>query len=285
MKSSSSFAARKPALRCLSTAVITVVLSLVALTMLAPLAYMALTSLRTMREYMRSPIGWPVVPSFENYLSLYMGYPVLSGLRNSFLVALISLAASLAVAIPAAFSFAKSKVRWLRPLYLFILSLMMVPVMVTILPRYILFSKIGLIDTLFVLILSYVGSTLPYTTYLLTAGFKGIPTELLEAARIDGSGWFRVVWSIVVPLGRPSIIAVCILDFVAFWNELLQALMYINTQELKPITSLVSTLGGRFVSNMPLMMAGLCLATIPVVLAYMLFERYIVAGITMGSSK
>ncbi|GAB1482939.1 carbohydrate ABC transporter permease [Treponema sp.] len=265
--------------------IVSFLLILIAITMILPLSFMVLTSMRSMKEYMRNPIGFPTRIAIENYKSLYSGYPILSGLRNSFIVAIAALTISVTIAVPAAYAFAKLHIRWLKTVYLFILSLMMVPIMVTILPRYILFSKIGLIDTLFVLILSYTGTSLPYTVYLISSGFKGIPDELLEAGRIDGANYFQVILNVVLPMGKPSLIAVCILNFVNYWNELLQALMFINRESLKPITAIVSTLSGRFVANMPLMMAGLFLATIPVVLVYMFFERHIVAGVTMGSSK
>ncbi len=264
---------------------ITVSLIAISVTVVLPLVYMLLTSMRTMKDYLRSPLELPVRIAFENYHSLYTGYPILSGLMNSFLISTISLVVSLVVAVPAAFAFAKVRAGWLKPLYLFVTTLMMIPIMVTILPRYILFSRMGIIDTRIALIFSYVGTTLPYTVYLLASGFRSIPDALLEAAKIDGAGYIPIIFHVVVPLGMPSLIAVSILDFISFWNELLQALMFINTLSLKPITAIVSTLGGRFVSNMPLMMAGLLLATVPIIIIYTVFQRHIVAGVTMGAVK
>lgn len=269
----------------LGRGIILAVLCLIALTMILPLVFMVLTTFKDIYEYLQNPLALPKQIKFDNYVAMYSGYNILAYFRNSLLVSLASLTLAVIVSLPAAYTFAKLKVRWTKPLYLSILSLMMIPGMVTLIPRYVMYSKLGLIDNLLSLIVSYTIGSLPYTMYLLTANFRGIPNEMVEASKIDGASYLKVILSIVVPMGKPAIITVGIINFVNFWNEVVQAILFINTDELRTMTAVVSNMGGRFVSNMPIIMTGLTLASIPTILVYMIFERYLQAGITMGAIK
>lgn len=262
-----------------------ILLMLVAVTTLLPIAYMLVSSFRTMNEYIYSPLGFPTRLRLDNFKSIASGYPLVRNFSNSLILSVVSLALSFLVAVPAAYAFSHIPTRWGTTLYITAISLMMVPIMVTLIPRYIIFSRVGIIDSRLSLILSYTAGALPYTVYFLTVGFKAIPKELMDSAKIDGAGYPQVIFNVILPMGRPSIITVSILNFVAFWNELVQAMMFISNERLKTITVLVSTMGGRFVSNMPLILTGLLIASIPMIVVYVFFQRYIVEGITMGASK
>jgi len=260
-------------------------LTLVAVTTLLPMAYMLISSFRTMTEYIYSPLGFPSRFRLDNFISIASGYPLLRNFSNSLILSLVSLGLSLLVSVPAAYAFAHIPTRWGSTLYVATISLMMVPIMVTLIPRYIIFSKIGILDSRLSLYLSYTAGALPYTVFLLTVGFKAVPKELVESAKIDGAGYAQVVFNVIIPMGRATIITACILNFVSFWNELVQAMMFTSNEKLKTITVLVSTMGGRYVSNMPLILTGLLIASIPMIVVYVFFQRYIVEGITMGASK
>ena len=266
-------------------AVIVFLLVLVALTTLLPLVYMLISSFRTMTEYIVSPIGFPTKLRFDNFISIATGYTLPVYFGNSLILSVVSLFLSLLVSVPAAYAFAKVPTRWGKRLYLVTISLMMVPIMVTLIPRYIIFSKVGILNSRLSLILSYTAQALPYTVYLLTAGFTGIPTDMVEAAKIDGAGYWQIIANVILPMGRPIIVTVSILNFVSVWNELVQAMMFISSEGLKTITVVVSNMGGRFVTNMPLILTGLLVASIPIIVIYMFFQRYLVTGITMGASK
>jgi ABC-type glycerol-3-phosphate transport system permease component len=261
------------------------VLLLIAVTILVPLAFMLLASFRTMTEYSINPIGLPAALKFHNYAALFSGYSLPAYFGNSLFVSVLATALCFLITVPAAYAFAKLPTRWGRRLYLGTISLMMVPIMVTLIPRYVILSRVSLIDTPWSLILSYTAGALPYTVYLLTASFKGIPSELVEAATIDGARYWSVILNVIVPLGRAGLITAGILNFVNFWNELVQAMLFITSNRTRTITVVVSTMGGNYISNMPIILTGLLLASIPVILVYVFFERFLVAGITMGATK
>jgi raffinose/stachyose/melibiose transport system permease protein len=227
----------------------------------------------------------PTSIRFHNYIALFSGYSLPSYFLNSFFVTIMTLLFSFALTVPAAYAFAKLPTRWGKGLYLGTLSLMMVPIMVTLIPRYVILAKVGLIDTTWSLILSYTAGALPYTVYLLTATFKGIPSEMIEAAKIDGAKYWDIVFSVIIPLGRAGLITAGIINFVNYWNELVQAMLFITSDRMRTITVVVSTMGGNYVSNMPIIMTGLLLASLPVILVYVVFERYLVAGLTVGATK
>jgi ABC-type glycerol-3-phosphate transport system permease component len=262
-----------------------IVLLLIAITILVPLAFMLLSSFRTMTEYSVNPIGLPSALRLHNYAALVSGYALPAYFGNSLFVSVLSTALCFLAAVPAAYAFAKLPTRWGRRLYLGTISLMMVPIMVTLIPRYVILSRASLIDTPWSLIISYTAGALPYTVYLLTASFKGIPSELIEAATMDGARYWRVILSVIVPLGRSGLITAGILNFVNFWNELVQAMLFITGDRMRTITVVVSTMGGNYVSNMPIILTGLMLASIPVIVVYVFFERFLVAGLTMGAAK
>lgn len=265
--------------------VISVLLWLLAATIIAPLLYMLNSSSKTIYEYIGNPLGLPKAFILSNYAAFFSGYSMINYFRNSIVVSLCSVLITLAVSLPAAYTVAKTSYRWNRPIYLGILALMMVPGMVMLIPRYIMFSKYGLIDNLLSLILSYSTGAIPFTLYLLVANFKSIPNEMIEACKIDGASYFRTLTSVVMPMGKPAIITVCIINFVNFWNEIVQAILFINRDELRTVTAVVASMGDRFTANIPMIMTGLVLASVPTILLYIFFERYLEAGITMGSGK
>jgi ABC-type glycerol-3-phosphate transport system permease component len=265
--------------------VISAFLWLLSATIILPLLYMLVSSSKTMYEYIVNPIGLPKSIIVDNYVAFFSGYNMLAYYRNSVIVSVSSALIALVVAVPAAFAISKSNYRWNRPVYLGVLSLMMVPGMVMLIPRYLMFSSYGLIDNLMGLILAYSAGAVPFTFYLLVANFKGIPNEMIEACKIDGATYFQTLTNVILPMGKPAIITVCILNFVSFWNETVQAILFINRDEVRTITSVVASMGSRFTANIPMIMTGLTLATIPTILVYVLFERHLEAGITMGSSK
>lgn len=269
----------------LSKIVISVLLWMLAATILLPLLFMLNSSSKAMYEYMANPLGLPKQLTFDNYVAFFSGYNMVAYYRNSVVVSVASVLITLVVTLPAAFTIAKTNYRWNRPVFFAVLSLMMVPGMVMLIPRYIMFSKYGLIDNLFGLIFSYSVGAIPFSLYLLVANFKAIPNEMIEASKIDGATYMQTLMNVIVPMGKPAIITVCILNFVSFWNETVQAILFINRDELRTITGVVATLGGRFTANIPMIMTGLTLATVPTILLYIFFERYLEAGITMGSSK
>ncbi len=145
--------------------------------------------------------------------------------------------------------------------------------------------QLNLLNTYFAVILLYTALNLPFNVYLMTAFFRSLPDELLEAARIDGAGIHRTFASVLLPLARPALATLVIFNVLWAWNEFLFALLLLQTDNVKTLTVGVLALQGRFVSDYPALMAGLLITSLPVIAAYLVFQRHLVRGIVAGAAK
>jgi multiple sugar transport system permease protein len=143
----------------------------------------------------------------------------------------------------------------------------------------------GLIDTFAGLIIAYVAQYLPFTVYFMTSYYAGIPREMTEAARVDGNGLFGVWWRIMVPSGKPALISMGILNALFIWNDILIALLLMQSPEKRTVMVGVSTLRGQYPDNVPTYIAGVMLTVLPIIVVYLVFQRQITAGVTAGATK
>jgi ABC-type glycerol-3-phosphate transport system permease component len=152
-------------------------------------------------------------------------------------------------------------------------------------PIYVEMVQLGLLDTYGSVIFLYTALNLPFNVYLMTAYFRSVPDELIEAARIDGAGIHRTFQLILLPLAKPAIATLVIFNVLWAWNEFLFALLMLQSDGVKTLTVGVLQLQGRFVSDYPALMAGLLITSLPVIGAYLVFQRHLVRGIVAGASK
>jgi ABC-type glycerol-3-phosphate transport system permease component len=160
-----------------------------------------------------------------------------------------------------------------------------VPAQVLLIPVYLLFSRVGLVNNILSVILIYTALALPFGTFLLTSSFRSIPNELIESARLDGASLGTVFRTVILPLGRPAILTLAVLSFLSMWNELLLGMMLLPDQSKRLLTPTIALLLGRLLTNQPLLMAGLLISSLPTVLLLILFSRYLVRGITLGFGR
>ena len=260
-------------------------LCVVALTTLLPLSYMAMTALKEETEYFTNPYGLPQGLYLDNFRIMIQNYGFLRSLGNSFLIVGSSLTLSLLIGSLAAFAVAKLRFRGRRAFFLFLISLQLIPGQVLLIPIYLLFSRLGMINNYLSVILMYTVGSLPFSIFFLNASFRNLPDELMEAAKIDGASLRQVYQYIVLPIGRPAILTLGILNFLSMWNELILALLLLPDEEKRTITSAVSMVVGRFTTNQPLLMAGLLMSSLPTVVVLILFSQYLVKGISAGIGK
>jgi ABC-type glycerol-3-phosphate transport system permease component len=185
----------------------------------------------------------------------------------------------------AAYAFAKSRFKGKGYLFLFFISMMIIPFQVLMLPLYIMFAKLNLINTKLSMIIIYTATLIPFALYFLTTNFRTIPDEIIESAKIDGASYFQIYWSIILPIGRSAMLTLFILDFVWLWNELVLALIFLQSDETKTITAGVATILGRYSSNQPLMLTGLLLSSLPTIIIYCVVAKFLMKGITVGAVK
>lgn len=263
----------------------TVLLTIYSLIILVPLTVVLFTTVKTSPQMYASPFGLPTSPTLDNFGELLRGGRLGASLFNSVVVTLSSVALTLLISSLAAFAIARIH-GWLgiAVFGLFALGLA-VPAQVAMIPQYVIFKQIGLTNSLLGLILINIAVTCPVAIFILTGFLKTLPTELFEAAEIDGAGQWRTYQSIALPLAAPSVSAVAIFLFVMHWNDLLYPLLFITDPAKATLPKALLDFKGEYTTNYPVLFAGVLIASAPMVIAYVLLQRYFVAGITAGATK
>lgn len=263
-----------------------VFLLILAFFFLFPFGIVVLTSLRTQQDVVsRGVFALPDSLHWNNFPEAWRIGKFRVYYRNSLLVTFIKVPAGIFVAALAAYPLAKYRFRMRDSLFAFFLLGLGIPINIVLLPLTILLKRIGLLNTLGALFFPYIVFGLPFQILVLRGFFRGIPDELVDAARIDGCSEFQTFWKIILPLGTPAVLALFIIDFLATWNELLMALIFIHSDEWKTVPLGLLYFQGQFASSYPIINAGVLIAILPVLGVYILLQRYFVSGITAGALK
>lgn len=265
---------------------LTVLLSVMTLTFIYPLFYMAINSLKSRARYFSDPFGLPDLPlEWENFTTMVSQFRIFRLFWNSFVVSAGTVLLVLVVCTFASYIFAKYKFRGRNALYVTVIATMFIPSQVTIIPLYIMFSRLGLVNNYWSVILSYLALFLPEAVLLMTANFRGIIDELLEAAEIDGCGYLQRVWYIVVPMGQAAVFLSIIFYFITAWNDLFTPMIFLQSMDKRTVMVALAALMGRYTGAPTLQFAGLLLSAIPAILVYAVFQRHIIRGLSVGAIK
>ena len=251
----------------------------------APLLVMVFSSLRTTREMARNPLALPLNPNFASYTKAWVQASFGTFFTNSLLVTIGSVLISTVVSLLAAYALARSKSRVTSIIEAVFLSGLMLPVYLAILPVFYLLDGMGLVDNKFGLILLYAALSIPFSVFVLTSFFRQLPVELEEAARIDGAGSFTMFWHIMLPLVKPAIATVVVFRFVPIWNDFFYPLILMRSKENYTLPVGLTTFFGEYQTDWPTLFAGLVIATIPLVVLFLVATKQIVAGLTAGMTK
>nr|WP_246311648.1 carbohydrate ABC transporter permease [Leifsonia naganoensis] len=204
---------------------------------------------------------------------------------NSLFVVTTGVALVLVLATLAAYALAKLPVPGAKYINASFVSVMLIPSQVLIIPIYLMLSKLHLVGEFGGIILVYVATGLPFAVFFLTLSFKAIPDQVLEAARLDGAGFLRTMWSIVVPIGGAGIATLAVLQFLAMWNELIFAYVLLPDDTKMLLTPALTQIGTRFVSDQPLMAAGLLVTALPPTLLLAFTSKYVMKGMAVGVGR
>jgi ABC-type glycerol-3-phosphate transport system permease component len=261
-------------------------LGLIALTTVFPLLFMLDNAFRTSLNWDHSEVGVPTTWGASAFKGAWIDGDIGLYFRNSMIVTVGAVSLSLAVSALAGYSFGRLrwKVQW--PTYIFTLLWMAIPPLFLMVPIYVEMVRLGLLNTYPALIFLYTAINVPFNTYLMTTYVRLLPEELLEAARVDGAGIHRRFLRIVLPMSVPALATLCIFDFLYVWNEFLFALLLLSNTNVKTLTvGILELTGSRIVTNYPLLMAALFIASVPVVAVYIFFQKYLVRAIVAGAVK
>lgn len=257
----------------------------VTLLSLFPVYFMAVSSFKTKSEYIANKWGLPTSLSLANFDTALAGEKFFIRFANSTILTVGAIGASLIIACLAAYAFARMDFPGKRTLFNIILSLMVVPPVVMIIPLFVSMVRWHLVNTYQGTILIYTGLLLPFSIYLMTNFFRAIPKEIIDAARIDGCSNLGVFWRIMMPLSAPAVVTLLVVNALWAWNELLIALVFMQKDELKTLMVGISSMRSRNYVDIPATMAGLLIATIPIVIVYIFGQRFFIRGLTSGAVK
>jgi ABC-type glycerol-3-phosphate transport system permease component len=252
---------------------------------LFPLYYLFVTAFKTKGEYLVNLFGLPLQPILENFITVFRGKRFLRWFVNSLILTGGSVAAGLAISLAAAWAFAKMKFRFRDQIFSFLLLLMIVPPVVMVIPLFKLMIAAGILNTYGSVIIIYTGLTLPFTIYLLASFFRTVPAAILDSARMDGCRDLRILASIAVPLSSPAIITSVLVNALWVWNELLIAVIFLQRDELKTLMVGLTIFKSRYNLDIPVTMAGLALATVPMLALYFAGQKYFIKGLVAGAVK
>lgn len=267
-----------------------VALVVVVVLALAPIVWMISTSLKPEAEIITTELRWiPKTVTFEHFQSILNRYPMMRWTLNSLVVSTLATLLVLLLDSLAGYAFARMEFRGRGLMFTIILSMLFVPIQITVVPLFILFSRLGLTDTYWALILP-VGANVT-GVFLMRQFFLSIPAELEEAARIDGASSLRIWWSVVLPLARPALTAVAILTFLSTWNSFFWPLIVTRTDAARTLPVGIA----QFLSLRPGMiqgqqsigqsMAGATLAAILPIIVFIILQRYFIEGIARSGIK
>jgi len=235
------------------------------------------------------PLVFPAAPQWSNYATVLTTVPFLLWVKNSLVVVALSTSGVVLSASAVAYSFARFRYRGRDTMFLVTLATMMLPGQVTLIPQFILFDKMGWVNTLNPLwVPAWFGGG-AFFIFLLRQFFRSLPKELDEAARIDGAGYPRIFWSVLLPLCKPALATVMVISFISNWDNFLTPLIYLNNQNLFTVA-----LGLDYFQNFPqqagmpmqnLLMAASLMAVLPPMVLFFVSQRYFVQGIILSGFK
>lgn len=264
----------------------TVIFFIVGLAFLLPLFWMISASLKTPGEMFAKDFKWiPANPQWKNYKQVWTDAEVnmTNGFINSAIISVSSIIVALAFSSLAAYAFAKVDFKGKNFVFMLFLSTMMIPTEVTIIPRFMIFHKINLYNNLMSVILPHWFA--PSAIFMLRQFYMGLPTDLMEAAKIDGAGHPRIFAQVMMPLTKTALVSQCVLLFVSTWNEYLAPLIFLANRQLYTASLVVKYQVFDEAAGVDMLMAAASSAIIPTVIIFMFCQRYFVEGIATSGVK
>ena len=264
---------------------INIITALFSLTCLYPILWMVNSSLKSQKEFSVDIISLPAAPAFENYAAAIRTGRMLEFFGNSVFSTVISVLFIVILGFITGYFLSRYDFTGRKILYIIFLSGMLIPVHGLLVPIFIQFKKLGLLNQRFTLLLPYTAFGLPLAIFLFESFIKSIPEEMEEAACMDGLNVSQILFRIILPMTRPIMATVIIMSVLHWWNEFPFALVLLSSDKLKTLPIGLANFSGAFSTNYTQMMAALVIATAPVIIVYLLFYKQIITGMTAGAVK
>jgi raffinose/stachyose/melibiose transport system permease protein len=255
------------------------------LLVLIPVAYMVLASFKSVPDFFGNPYGLPSKWMWENYTRAWNEAKIATTLPNSIIVTASAVLVSSFLSALIGYGLSRREKPFAKALYLLFVGGMLVPAQMIVLPLFILLRAVGLFGTLFALIFPYIALGLPLGVLILTPIIATLPRELSDAARVDGASDWQIFWRIILPLLRPGLASVSILNGVWMWNEFFIPLVVAFKAQSQTMPVGIISFIGTYSTEWGLVFASVVVSTAPAIVAYLLMTQQFVAGLTAGAMK
>jgi N-acetylglucosamine transport system permease protein len=271
----------------LSDIIIRVPLVLYSIIVIFPILWTAATSLKTNQEFYMNPWALPAKPQWINYVSAWYKADISKYFGNSLFITIFSILVSILLASTSAYVLARFNFKFNKLITTLYVAGIMVPGILTIIPTFFLLQDLHMYNSLIGLSFVYISRTLPFSMTVLIGFFKTLQREIEEAALIDGCGYFRTFWSIMLPMSKPGIITISIFNFLYYWNEFELALTFLPDKSKSTLTLGMQSLMqvAQYRTDWGALFAGLMLVMVPTIIVYTIFEGHITEGLSAGAVK
>lgn len=254
---------------------------------LIPVYWMINTSFKDVGDIFAVPPDLiPMPPTIESYQhAVFSNVDIARGLTNSAIIAIGTTVITLLIALPAAYGLAQLRVRFVSGVLMLFLIVQMVPSVNLALPMFVLFSSAGLVNSYLGLIIANCSLAIPLAVTILRPYFLSVPSEIVEAAKVDGCNEFTAFWRVAVPISTPGIVTVAVVSFLGAWGEFVFGLALASDERYQPITVVLAGLTSAYGTRWNDLMAVSVVIALPVIVTFIFLQRYIVAGLTEGATK
>ena len=257
-----------------------------ALLFMVPLYIVLNYSFKSRQElFISNPLALPGTVSFENYITAFNRLNLTTTFFNTIFYTVAAVTVLILICGPAAWAIARNKGRFYKALYIYFIVGIMIPAQALFLPMYIVGFNLGIVNTRFGVVFMFVATNLSFGIFLLTSFMSTIPVELEESARIDGCSIYRTYFSIVMPLLKPAIATLIIMQTFQIWNDFLMSSLFVTTQSLRPMTVALQALFSQHTSDYSTAFAAIVLSAVPMIILFVALQRYFIKGLTAGAVK
>lgn len=252
---------------------------------LYPIFLMLYSSFKSNIDILKNPLSLPKSLDFTSYALLLEKLPYFQYMTNSAIVSVAAVLLIMGSGALASFYIARYPFRWNGALFFYFLTGMMIPIKLGIVPLFLLMKQLGIINTLWSVILLYTAIGLPLSILILTGFFRTLPKELEEAAKLDGCSDFKTLWHVMLPLMKPAMGTVMIINFITAWNDFFFPLIFLQEESKKTIPVGMLTLFGQYSTEWNVLFAGLALSSLPMIVLFLFASRQFMEGMTAGAIK
>lgn len=265
--------------------VIYTVLTLFTVATIYPLIWLFLSSFKSTRDFQLDRLGWPKAWHFENYLQAWELGDFGRLFINSIIYSGVATTVTILLALMAAFAFAKLRSRATPLLYGSFIVGILLTIQTIMVPLFLVTNAVGLLNTYWAVLIVYVGVSMPIAVYLCTQYIQAIPDAVIESARIDGASYMTVFWSIIMPMARPVVVTLAILNVQGLWNEFMLINILVSSKELRSLPVGILSFSGSVGTDFGKQFAALVIGVVPMLIFYLIFRNQITRGVAAGALK